>query len=1221
VIRPAVVALVVLVVAAPRATAEDPPTRELDDATIVARATAAASRLAEAEKTSESEEKALAANREQLSATRARLASLAVPEELPLAREATKAKAVQERASARHDALETARRLTEDERSLLEERARRLPIARAGLKAVAAALDDASSVGAELEARIASKRIPPEKLPATLAAHAIAERRARLAAVDLAHEKESATVARALADVPGRLAGARDAARIAGEKLAAATRAARELARREAIEKDLADRDPARLVALLATAAIDRDRLAQAHEPLRRAFEQARADVAAIQSELREASPPDETKVSVDSGPARVMAAQRTFNLVRAVADYEHGRAAQLARLGKAVGRLAETARALSESAARLDDELLLMRVCVTLIEQYRAAGKLPSDAPEASRIAALDEERRQVAADSDAATAAADDAAERAKRLEGETAAALDAEKAQKDRLGPLEAALAQARETARWTHELEALPLADVVARFSAAQESARKGELALRDARLALAAAEAAVASASAAVNALDDPFSRQARRESSALRRRILVAVSRAAGREPPPDGVVPDGHGPDGVDPLATAETDLGAAAPAKGSAALADRLEKREMRVLGREQSLEARLPVEAMVADELARAQLAAGALAARISETLEAVRRLHGAALELRMRVIFGEASEAALPPGAGDAVSDARLVALEADLAASQGRVASLQAERNRIQASRADDVRARELLARALSVIGKTVETLRERASLEATFDRPDSALGETERKRRGQEIVRRSDGDDTLTETVLALFTSERAQVLTELLRSYYGDLVENDRKRQDLVEMGRLTRDLLSACEEERKVSIERLPLARRRLVRLRADAAVLRIRYGVVAPTDEASLAELAADGAPAPRPEPLAGADPGAIADLVFAAEARALAMARLVSDLEDRLSPRGIDLDRGARQDELGAIAARTDVLARDATRIEGEVARTRQQRRSVLERSALVSLLRVFLIPLVAFVVIRMMYALARRIVKRVRDDPANLTPDREQRAQTIVHVFTRTTSGVVVVVAGIYMLKELRIDVTPILASAGVLGLAIAFGAQALVRDYFAGFFILLENQYKMGDTVKIGDSTGIVERVTLRMTVLRADDGTVFFIPNGNVQLVANLTKGWAKTVLKIGVGYDSDLDHVTAVLKQVGKELDEDDLLGGKILEMPQVLGVEDFGEDGITVSMLFRTLPNEQLPVVREARRRIKLAFDKERIPKPESPDPIRHVYPPGA
>ncbi|HZU97839.1 MAG TPA: hypothetical protein VFF73_14150, partial [Planctomycetota bacterium] len=820
----------------------------------------------------------------------------------------TRAKAVQERAAARHDALEAARRLTEDERALLEERARRLPIARAALKAIAAALDEASPLAAELEARVGAKRVAAEKLPATLGAHAIAERRTTLAAADLAHEKESAAVARALADVAARLAESRDAARVAGEKLAAATRAARELARREAIEKDLADRDPARLVALLATAAIDRDRLAQAHEPLRRAFEQARADVAAIQSELRDASPPDETKVSVDPGPARVMAAQRTFNLVRAVADYEHGRAAQLGRLGKAVGRLAEAARALSDSAARLDDQLLLMRVCVSLIEQYRAAGKLPADgnALEASRVAALDEERRRVAADSDAATAAAEDAAERAKRLEGETAAALDAERAQKDRLAALEAALARARETARWTHELEALPLAEVVARFSAAQESVKKGELALRDARVALASAEAAVASASAAVNALDDPFSRQARRENAALRRRILVAIARAAGREPPPDAAATEGHGPDGVDPLATAETDLGAAAPAKGSAALADRLEKREMRVLGREQSLEARLPVEATVADELARAQLAAGALAARISETLEAARRLHGAALELRMRVIFGEASDAALPPGVSDAVSDARLVALEADLAASQGRAASLQAERNRFQASRADDVRARELLSRALSVIGKTVETLRERASLEATFDRPDSALGETEKKRRGQEIVRRSDADDTLTETVLGLFTSERAQVLTELLRSYYGDLVENDRKRQDLVEMGRLTRDLLSSCEEERKISVERLPLARRRLVRLRADAATLRIRTGVVPPTDEASLAELAADGAPTPRPEPLAGADPGATADLVFAAEARAIAMARLVSDLEDRLSPRGIDLD---------------------------------------------------------------------------------------------------------------------------------------------------------------------------------------------------------------------------------------------------------------------------------------------------------------------------
>jgi len=175
----------------------------------------------------------------------------------------------------------------------------------------------------------------------------------------------------------------------------------------------------------------------------------------------------------------------------------------------------------------------------------------------------------------------------------------------------------------------------------------------------------------------------------------------------------------------------------------------------------------------------------------------------------------------------------------------------------------------------------------------------------------------------------------------------------------------------------------------------------------------------------------------------------------------------------------------------------------------------------------------------------------------------------------------------------------------------VVGLAVAFGAQTLIRDFLAGFFILLENQYKIGDTVTIGDSTrlstGIVERITLRLTVLRAADGTVYYVPNGNVQLVANLTRDWAKATLKVAVGYGADLERVTAVLKQVGKELDDDPILGGKILEPPVVQGIDEFGDNAITVSLLFRTLPQEQVAVMREARLHIKKAFEREGIAQP--------------
>ena len=1212
----------VTLVLAQDAPGKSPPrATDLDDASLVSRGAVVALRLADAEKALDAEEKALAAGSEQLEAKRARIAAPALPADAPAPVAAglptsDAAKAAQDVAASRLDALTARVRLLEDERSLLDERSRRLERARAAEKEIVAALDEAEPVASELEVRIAARKLATDKLPAAIATRGLAERRVKLASIETGLRDDARQVAEALTALPALLAAARDDARAAAVKLAQATRAAHEISRREAFEKELADRDPATLLALLSTLEVDRERLAQALEPGSKALERARSDAFAFEAELRAETPPDAARPRADAGPARVVAAQRTLDLVTAVADYQKRRADRLARLEAALAKVGEQAAAVASAAAALDEQLLRIQVASELVARLVTKGTLSPGAndPTAPSPASLDEERRRLRATSDAAVAAADDARARVPRLSKEIAEAASIEKAQREKLEPLRSALETAKTNARWTQEVENLPTAEVVQRFHDAHERSRLAGIASGDASHQLALSLATVESATATLGELDGPLARRARRESAPERRRIRVALSRLAGREPPPESA--DSGLPPKADPPASSEA---AASQARGSAALAAFAEERETTLVARGQALGTQLQALAALEEDLARASATAGALARALDEERSHAQRAYGAALELETRAGLGELPVDKLPSGVSEAGGHERLAALETDLVAAQSLAARLEDRRRRTEAVRTSDARSHELIAQAAQVAGKTAFLLRERALLEASYERPDVALSETEKKRRTQETMRRLETGDSRAETALGIFTNDRAELLTDLLHAYYGELVELERKRLNVEQRNKLTTDILLSVEEERRCDLARLPLVRRQLVRFRADEAEGRVRAGLVPTTDDGALADLQADGRPVPSPEPIASVDLGTLADRLFEMRARVIATEGLVRELEGRLSESGIGADKGARQDELGALSARLDALAREGRQTDEDVAQTRRLRRSVLERAAVGSLVRLLLIPLVAFGLIRFVDASGRRVVKRIRNDPTNTTPDREQRAQTIVHVFNRTSSGVLIMVAAIYMLKELKIDVTPIVASAGVVGLAIAFGAQALVRDYFAGFFILAENQYKIGDTVKIGDSSGIVEKITLRLTVLRADDGTVFYIPNGNVQLVANLTRGWAKTVLKVSVGYEADLDRVSAVLREVGKQLDADDEIGAKILEPPQVLGVEDFGEKGVTVSMLFRTLPNEQLAVEREARRRIKKAFDREKIPVPASEDVVHHVYPP--
>jgi len=229
---------------------------------------------------------------------------------------------------------------------------------------------------------------------------------------------------------------------------------------------------------------------------------------------------------------------------------------------------------------------------------------------------------------------------------------------------------------------------------------------------------------------------------------------------------------------------------------------------------------------------------------------------------------------------------------------------------------------------------------------------------------------------------------------------------------------------------------------------------------------------------------------------------------------------------------------------------------------------------------------------------------RAIRKGVRDTTKDAT---EKRQNTLIGVFGGALKIIVWLVAIMMVLPELGINVGPILAGAGILGVALGFGAQYMIRDFLAGLFIIIENQYREGDVVCLDETCGLVEDITLRKTILRDLDGIVHHVPNGEIKKASNLSKQFARVNLNIGISYKENLDKVIEVINKVGKELAEDPQWKNSILKPPQFLRVDDFGTSAIIIKILGETKPLKQWDVTGELRKRIKIAFDKEGIEIP--------------
>lgn len=263
------------------------------------------------------------------------------------------------------------------------------------------------------------------------------------------------------------------------------------------------------------------------------------------------------------------------------------------------------------------------------------------------------------------------------------------------------------------------------------------------------------------------------------------------------------------------------------------------------------------------------------------------------------------------------------------------------------------------------------------------------------------------------------------------------------------------------------------------------------------------------------------------------------------------------------------------------------------------------------------LRILIIIIAAYVGIRVLKIAVNRLEELIVKATAHteIVPgSASKRIRTLMNVLWTIVVGLIWFVATLTTLGQIGVNVGPILAGAGVVGLAVGFGAQNLVKDLVSGFFLILENQVRVGDVAIINGTGGLVEAITFRTIVLRDLSAVVHVFPNGSINTLANMTKDWSAYVFNMGVAYKEDTDRCVEVMRQVGEELRADSKYASAMIEPIEILGVDDFADSAVNIKVRLKTLPLQQWNVGREYRRRLKKAFDAARI---EIPFPHRTLY----
>ncbi|MDF1665392.1 MAG: mechanosensitive ion channel [Planctomycetota bacterium] len=719
-------------------------------------------------------------------------------------------------------------------------------------------------------------------------------------------------------------------------------------------------------------------------------------------------------------------------------------------------------------------------------------------------------------------------------------------------------------------------------------------------------------------------LEDPFARRLREKSPGLRLTILNDLRKRGGY--PTTEVT--GNRLDG-------KSNEPAGSSAKE---IPDERERKLRLILTLFEDYEQYLKEQIRLAKESVEVLEQVGDQRRKILQTKEAerdlLRRVYGCNEEIQIRLALGMIKNSEIKQQVSESDIRKKLSKTDADLVKKREEIESIEAAARVEQSALNRWSKQLTEPERLLPVLSKLLKLYinRKRALSETKLNYAN--LNEFEQKALQDSARDLLENETVWDERALTFFSTDRVEDFTSRILVLYREVTNSRRKLKKFEEARRLTETMIGTLSREEEAIRNVLPDFQKSLARFKREEEVAYAR--AVASVDPSKASELVA----AMKnkydvlisPIQASKDDLAQLTDEVFELRLLRQAYEDLIDRFDKRVSRLGSKSAAGDYKDDLVQYQRDSREILEDSTRImggpessltgeggaQGEIDQLRGRRYNLCVSLLSKRAFSLVLIPLIAWFVLAVSRRLAARMIQHFEvsgtDGLQVENRDREQRRQTLIAVFGTAWKAVVVVVTIIYLLKQLGVDVTPIVASAGVVGLAVAFGAQNLVQDFLSGFFILLENQYKIGDFVTMGDKSGYVEEITLRMTVLRGKDGDRHFIPNGEVKSVTNQTQIWSGFNLDIGVSYDENPDKVIQTLRQTCKAMHSDSIWARAFYSEPTVCGIEGFGDSSVDFRILLKTRPGKQWDVARELRRRIKHAFDAEDI---EIPFPQRVVH----
>lgn len=645
------------------------------------------------------------------------------------------------------------------------------------------------------------------------------------------------------------------------------------------------------------------------------------------------------------------------------------------------------------------------------------------------------------------------------------------------------------------------------------------------------------------------------------------------------------------------------------------------------------------------------------------QLEKSLELARQAWGTATRLQMLMGKNELNSADLPENLDKWTSREQVLNMQTEIETIKKQKDAAQSQYDQLQETTMAE-KFIPVIQELRENMNQHITKLRETLELEQNFQQPPmTELEEFEQRQRQRQIEQRMQQDEILEEKILAVMVSQYTEELDKLLEGYYKRLLNLENQLENLTEQEEIKANIIQLLQTRRDIYQALTGLVKAKLDEVSQKLAIETTQVKAVFFPSQTNtlLKELEENQNVKIKLSELPQLPTGADAETVYQAKSALIqnlfewwtlvkGYQSWLNTLNEQTAELGhLDQEIAKLKDQTASLNSRREELMlqkanyvghdknyyeklppsqRPQTKEEreefflGEIGLLRQERLETLYWGAFRTLGWLILIPIIAFIAIKIVHLMGRRAIARASrlhadEDPA-AQKEREERVKILYHVANTGWTILVVVLSIIYMFKAINVDVLPLLASAGILGLAFAFGSQQLVKDFFSGFFVLLENQFKVGDLVTIDGIKGSVERVTPRLTIVRDTAGAVHYFSNGSMGHIANHNRGWESITFDIPVSYETPIEEVYNHLQSVKDSLLKDAKFG-RIIRSLLIRGINSFEEHAVLYGVQIKTMPDEQFGAAREFRRRIKSAFDEAGISMP-SQQQIRSVHVPG-